>query len=411
MYKFSTRLCLALLAAGFSLAVCGAAGASQVKPLKGAQFGELKSGTGYVPQYDATPQVQAYATIVHLTYVAAREGAESLRNAIATFLDQPTETKLKLARFAWTNGRIPYLQTEAFRFYEGPIDHGPNANGEEGPEGRINAWPLNEAHIDYVKGNPKAGFIQNAKLPVTREVIVKNDQVSDEKDVTTGWHAIEFLLWGQDLDPAGPGKRSAADFKPGTPLNDRRRQYLMIVTDLLVDDLKRLEAAWQPAQLNNYVGQFFSTSRKEAVSKILTSLATLSGFEMANERLAPGLDSGDQEDEQSCFSDTTRNDFVYDLQGIKNVYFGSFGAYEGEGLDKLLTAISPQAAGRITSLLRRADAALAGIDQPFDLTLASAKGSAARRKAEQAYEALTALADGFVQAGAALGVRVVVPTE
>ena len=48
-----------------------------------------------------------------------------------------------------------YSPTEVFRFYGGPIDD------DNGPEGLLNAWPLDEVFIDYVLGNPDAGIIND----------------------------------------------------------------------------------------------------------------------------------------------------------------------------------------------------------------------------------------------------------
>jgi putative iron-regulated protein len=393
----------------FGLAGPTSVNASQIKALKNADFSAIKSAKSYAPEYDATAQIKSYGSVVYRSYKASRIGAEYMQAAIENMLASPTTQNLERARIAWINARVAFLQTEAFRFYEGPIDHGPGKNGLEGPEGRINAWPMNEAHIDYVKGNMKAGIINNSKIDISKTAILKHDQATDETDVTTGWHAIEFLLWGQDFSTTGPGQRSVKDYRKVDKITERRRRYLATVTNLLVSDLSGLEKEWLPGQLDNYVSSFFSVDQKATLSRILTSLATLSGFEMANERLAPGLDSGDQEDEHSCFSDTTRNDFIYNLQGIKNIYYGDHEGFDGAGLNELIVSVAPKLSQKIVSLLNQAESSLHGIEQPFDLTLKSDKGSQSRKKAERAYRALIKLSEGFIEAGAALGVRVIVP--
>ena len=66
-----------------------------------------------------------------------------------------------------------------------------------------------------------------------------------EANVATGYHAIEFLLWGQDLNGTGPGagKRPATDYRRANCTGgncDRRAAYLKAATDLLVSDLEEM---------------------------------------------------------------------------------------------------------------------------------------------------------------------------
>ena len=110
---------------------------------------------------------------------------------------------------------------------------------------------MNEAFIDYVRGKSNAGLINNPSFEISIAGILENDQVTDEADVTTGWHAIEFLLWGQDFNAQGPGQRSHTDFLPNQGNNNRRREYLELVTAQLIEDLMFLESEWKP-DANNY---------------------------------------------------------------------------------------------------------------------------------------------------------------
>ena len=193
-------------------------------------------------KFDAGPQIKAYADHVHASYVGAKLEADKLAGAVDDLLSNPTQATLDAARKTWVAARPAYLRTEAFRFYDGPI---------EAIEGEINAWPMNEAFIDYVEGKPDAGLI-NAKEGLNIALIASANQKSDEADVTTGWHAIEFLLWGQDLSAEGPGNRPVADFVAGSTSSDRRRTYLKLVTEKLVGDMQTLEQAWAPGVADNY---------------------------------------------------------------------------------------------------------------------------------------------------------------
>jgi putative iron-regulated protein len=350
--------------------------------------------------YDAKPQIEAYADLVSASYQAAVSAAQPLDQAVDELLANPSEDTLKAAREAWVKARQPYLQTEVFRFYDGPIEE---------IEGRINAWPMNEAAIDYVKDDPKAGLI-NSDKDLTAEAIIAANQADDEANVTTGWHAVEFLLWGQDFSADGPGTRPATDYAPGSPANDRRREYLRVVTTQLIADLSSLSTAWAPDRADGYAAKFKALPPREAIGRMLNGMAILAGFEFMSERLAVALDSGDQEDEHSCFSDTTHQDFVYDLKGIKNVWTGDGAGKERPGLDELVKSIDPATAENVSALLADTEAKVAALGNPWDKVLSSPEGSPERKAAEDAVNALQALGKGLTDAGSKLGVLVLIPS-
>jgi putative iron-regulated protein len=374
--------------------------------------GEAGGEAGEVPESYVLPgakplkvkakaEIARYATGVYQTYVAAEAGAKSLQAAIAKLLADPTPETLAAARRAWTEARPSYLVTEAYRFYDGPI---------EDVEGRINAWPVDESFIDYVQGKSDSGIINDPSVPMTIARIDALDQKADESDVTTGWHAIEFLLWGQDLSATGPGDRPVSDYLAGQGNNDRRRAYLQQVTDQLVSDLGELIDEWQPGQKNNYAATFLKLPEREALGRIFNGVAVLAGSELMSERMAVGLDSGDQEDEHSCFSDTTHQDFVYDVKGIADVWFGSYAGAEGPGLDDLVRQVDPALAEKVRFLISDATSKIAILGDPWDRVLAAPADSLARARAEEAVTALGALGDGLKEAGTRLGVLVQIPS-
>ena len=358
------------------------------------------------PVYEGTPVQEAYAAEVQRAYQRSRDSAITLREAIQRFLATPDEQHLAAARTQWTMARRHYLITEAFRYYEGPIDAPATATTAEGPEARLNAWPLNEAVIDYVEGNPTAGLVHAVDVPLTRASILERDQVTDEADVTSGWHAIEFLLWGQDLSDNGPGARPASDYAPGDAIRDRRRLYLSTLIDQVVDDLDMLATQWDASRPDSYAARFLALESHEAIGRMLTGVAYLAGYEMASERLGVALDSGMQEDEHSCFSDTTWQDFVWDLAGIKRVYYGVDGAPSPAAL---IQQLQPRLALDMERRFADAERRLAALQDPFDRMLAAAPGSPEREAGEAAVRSLQQLAAGLRDSGRALGVLVIVP--
>ena len=56
---------------------------------------------------------------------------------------------------------------------------------------------------------------------ITAEALTAANEEGGETNISTGWHAIEFLLWGQDLSATGPGARPATDYT--TAPNAERR--------------------------------------------------------------------------------------------------------------------------------------------------------------------------------------------
>ena len=94
---------------------------------------------------------ERYADLVYAAYGTSIASAEQISERIDGFLERPTQARLSSARKAWIDARDDYVVTEPFRFYGGPID-----DPKTGPEGLINAWPMDEAYVDYVSGDAKA---------------------------------------------------------------------------------------------------------------------------------------------------------------------------------------------------------------------------------------------------------------
>ena len=371
-----------------------------------AQSGDGASGGG---GSDASERIDAYADLVHRSYQAAYKDAERLRGAIDTFLADPTEKTMEAAKRAWLNARQSYGQTEAFRFYGGPIDVAGGslggAGGEPGPEGRLNAWPLNEAHIDYVKGDPEAGIIQNTDVPVNQIVLLARNAAEDEKDVTTGYHAIEFLLWGQDFSTHAPGHRPLSDYTGDGEIAQRRRKYLDVATDQLLQDLRYLIYEWEPNVPGNYAARFRDIPDEAALSKIFTGLAMLSGFELASERISVPLQSGDQEDEHSCFSDNTHNDYIANAQGIYNVYFGEYDERDYAGLNELVAQADPELNRELERHIERTVEMTRSLEPPIDRALAG-ESPETRRTLEKLVPHLLKQAQLLTLAAEALGAEV-----
>jgi putative iron-regulated protein len=308
--------------------------------------------------------ISGYADHVYRSYTDALTSAKQLKSAIDVFLATPNENNLELAKGAWRTSRKFYSITEACRFYDGPID-----NGEHGVEGLLNAWPLDEAYVDYVRGDLQTGIINDLiTYPnITRELLVCLNEKGGEENISCGYHAIEFMLWGQDLDSVHAGNRPFTDFLPASPQNERRRTYLSLVTDLLIEHLTVVTEQWSPEIKENYRSAFVQADPAASLQKIFTGIGVMAKVELAGERMFTAYENASQEDEQSCFSDNTYEDLQNNLQGIAAIFYGS---YDAPGIKVLLDAKAPEASKLVDTQLTVTRAAFKEMAQPFDQAIA-----------------------------------------
>lgn len=317
-----------------------------------------------LPAFAVTPaEVMAtYADIAAAKYEDSLLTARTLQTAVATFIATPSDDTLAAAKTAWRAARVPYLQTEVYRFGNPIVDDW---------EGRVNAWPLDEGLIDYVDAtyggpseeNPLATLNVVASpaftlsgtaidaTTITPALIKDTLQQADgiESNVASGYHAIEFMLWGQDLNGTGPGAgtRPYTDYAVGDACTngncDRRGAYLQASTDLLVADLEEMAANWATGGAARAA---VTADPMAGLTAMLTGMGSLSYGELAGERMKLGLLLNDPEEEQDCFSDNTANSHYYDGLGIQNVYLGRYtrtdgSVIEGASLSALVAAADP----------------------------------------------------------------------
>lgn len=337
--KSAARILAALIALALVATSCGSDNTAQMK--------------------DA---VDTYAKGVYSSYEVSLASAKKMDEAIDEFIANPSESSLASARQAWIEARDDYGPTEAFRFYGGPID-----NEETGKEGLINAWPLDEVYIDYVVGNETGGIINDtATYPtINADLLIELNEAGGEANVSTGWHAIEFLLWGQDLDPNGPGDRQYTDYTDA-PNADRRKEYLAITSDVLLVHLEELVDAWAP-QADNYRKDFLALEPTEAMRLVITGIGELSRGELAGERMNVAYSERSQEDEHSCFSDNTTADIVGNALGIQMVLTGEYpGGVSGTSVLDVVEASDKDLATNLKTEMAEVVSTLRAIPAPFD---------------------------------------------
>lgn len=367
-----TRFCKAVAFAVMSLAATGAAVRAEAPAAKDVLVN--------------------YSNIAEATYGDSLAAARALKVAIDGLLKSPSAETLAAARAAWKAARTPYMQTEAFRFGNPVVD---------GWEGRVNSWPLDEGLIDYVSeayggDNPEnefyaANVIANPHLKIGGQTVdaskITPELIRDklheaggvEANVASGYHAIEFLLWGQDLHgtEAGAGERPATDYDLKACTNgncDRRAAYLTAATDLLIEDLAWMTAQWGA---KGDARAFIMKDEKAGLTAAFTGLGSLSYGELAGERMKLGLIIHDPEEEHDCFSDNTHNSHRGDVIGIRNVYLGSYKRTDGSTVSG--PSVSDLVADKAPDIDARVRAAL-------DTTVAKMDALVARAETVEAYD-------------------------
>jgi putative iron-regulated protein len=326
--------------------------------------------------------LDTYANIAAAGYADSLTTAQALQTAVDALLDQPSEAALQAARTAWIAARVPYMQTEAYRFGNAIVDDW---------EGRVNAWPLDEGLIDYVDATYGGATDENEfavlnvvanpsftlsgeevdASAITPALLQDTLQEADgvEANVATGYHAVEFLLWGQDLNgtDAGAGDRPWTDYAAGDDCTngncDRRGDYLRAVTDLLVTDLDEMAAAWADGGAARAAVLADETA---GISAMLTGMGSLSYGELAGQRMKLGVMMNDPEEEHDCFSDNTHMSHYYDGLGVQNVYLGSYTRVDGStvsgpSLSDLVAQADPAIDAQLKTELEASVAALAVI--------------------------------------------------
>ncbi len=314
--------------------------------LTGAAIAALTVGTSAAFAASKADVLTNYANIAEAKYEDSLITAKALQAAVDALIANPSAENLEAAKHAWLAARVPYQQTEVYRFGNAIVDDW---------EGKVNAWPLDEGLIDYVDASYGGPTDENAAAAlnvvanpeftlsgktidasdITPELLAETLHEADgvEANVATGYHAIEFLLWGQDLNGTehGAGERAWTDYAAGESCTngncDRRGAYLKAATDLLVSDLEWITAQWAEG---GEARETVLSDEDAGITTILTGMGSLSYGEQAGERMRLGLMLNDPEEEHDCFSDNTHNSHYYDGLGIQNVYLGEYVRVNGD---------------------------------------------------------------------------------
>ena len=334
----------------------------------------------------------SYADIASVGYAAAFADARALSKSIDAFVREPSAAGLNAARVAWILARKSYAQTEAYRFYGGPID---------AVELLVNTWPIDENYLESEDGRSGIVADEAAYPELSPRALSALNLQQGETSVSTGYHAIEFLLWGRDRSATGPGERSFHDYDTA-PHARRRAAYLQAAAALLVENLASVDAAWK----GEYRAAFLARPAEQALALAVKGLGSLSGGELLGERLTVAYETRSQENEHSCFSDNTHEDLRFDALGIQNVCRGRYADVErGVGLTELVRGASPALGSELDQDVAAAVEAVGAIPAPFDQAILGDDAAPGRVAIQRAMLALRNEADAFAKVASTLNLR------
>ena len=360
--------------------------------------------------------VANYSANLYAAYSDSVLDEQAFQSDVDAFLAHPTEDTLATARAGWLASRAHYMLTEGARFYDGPID-GPIDGGTNNHEALLNSWPLDEAFIDYATTkdgvvNEDVGIVNMPDLlsEITAEGLDELNGYNDEpENVSSGYHAVEFLLWGQALKDVGPGERPAADYVIGGPSKnpDRRADYLNVAVEGIISHLKAVQEAWGPSA--SYRVTFEKDANLEhSLTHIFTGLAKFSKGELGSQRIGAAYESKHRHDQHDCFSSQTLVDYERDARGVQAMYLGKYGDNDGPGLDDLVKAADPALDAELKQKLEDSIAAIVAIPKPFEDAIAGDGDSEGRKAIQAALTALSEQGDAFGAAAAAIGLTITV---
>ena len=330
LISLSLTATLALTGCGSSGSGSSAGAGTAVKDLGDKKVSTIKAA------------LTAYADGAIAGYQAAGSDAIAMRNAIKAFTDAPSDSTMTAAKNAWLKARESYGPTEAWRLSNGPIDAEDGFAASFGaPEGQLNAWPLDENYVDYTvtaDGSRKNSGIIYGSAGINTALLSELNEKGGDANVASGYHAVEFLLWGQDQDYGNfiadnithgsttAGQRPLTDFTSDAKAT-RRKAYLNAAANLIVSDLASMINAWTTGGYKSaLIGEGANAiPQNVALKQVFGGLGVFLKSEVANERIAVAALTPSEEDEHSCFSDNTHRDIALNYQGFKKA-LGYFSA-------------------------------------------------------------------------------------
>jgi len=306
------------------------------------------------------PELSASAKEIVLKYVEqigtdliqARIEIERFQSSIVTLADHVSSENLSLSKQAWLDAHSAYELTTLHRYFATQLIGEQNSLALMQLQYQINHWPIIPGYIDYVNGYPDSGIVYDINVTLDVDSLREQHGAFDIYEVTLGFHVIEFLLWGYDTDSVA---RPAADFDAVLELtpeetengysleqlsNNRRRLFLAVAADTLVEDFRALQSLWLTEE-SSIRQRIESTSGTELIVILADSMSAMLNQELLLRSLYPMLNGDFVESIQSPYSRSTQNAVSSQLSGLERLLL-EHQTENGTTLDLIFSAISDE---------------------------------------------------------------------
>ena len=306
------------------------------------------------------PELSASAKEIVLKYIEqigtdliqARIEIERFQSSIVTLADHVSSENLSLSKQAWLDAHSAYELTTLHRYFATQLLGEQNSLALMQLQYQINHWPIIPGYIDYVNGYPDSGIVYDINVTLDVDSLREQHGAFDIYEVTLGFHVIEFLLWGYDTDSVA---RPAADFDAVLELtpeetesgysleqlsNNRRRLFLAVAADTLVEDFRALQSLWLTEE-SSIRQRIESTSGTELIVILADSMSAMLNQELLLRSLYPMLNGDFVESIQSPYSRSTQNAVSSQLSGLERLLL-EHQTENGTTLDLIFSAISDE---------------------------------------------------------------------
>ncbi|WP_157678127.1 imelysin family protein [Oleiphilus messinensis] len=204
-----------------------------------------------------SPLVPPFLTTAQEVHLQLREATAAMDTHIIELVTAPSAEKLEASRKAWQTAHSLLTAAKLFQYL--PVKHpelysgselDPESTGEDNTNEastkhslwvQLDQAPLLPGYLDSVQGYPLSGLV-HSEMSLTREALLAQHQFADTYYVAVGFHALEFLLWGES------GARPISDFLvPETAEvspEARRLRLIKIISSLAAEDTNRLCSIW-----------------------------------------------------------------------------------------------------------------------------------------------------------------------
>ncbi len=291
----------------------------------------------------------------------------NLYQKVQQFGSTLVSTHLTNSRENWKVAYDAYHQLGPFRFHSESTLTPLMSDAEL----QLSLYVTNPAYIDVTSQDATSGIIPDeATYPqILTQVLTDAHLAGGPENVSLGFHALEFILWGEDNSASGPGNRLVSDFG-GTSTNNRRKEYLVTVNYLNNAYVNATDA-------EAYINAFKKLTYKEQLQTMLSGVYRFVKDDLAGKSIKTPYDMMDQQFEESPYSDNSLNDLKSKLNSTRNFLTGSqFSGTNGYFLIDYIAFKSQDNADKITRLLEDIDSQLTGITVAFDQAVVDPAGRA-----------------------------------